>query len=452
MKLAFKHQFILAPLVVVVLLVCLVGYALFELANISRKNEVTRYWELLTDDVQSVIVAANRLNNVIGEMSKGGDAHQDEQFFSYLEQARIVSGILLEPFFLEQIPSELRANIKAREKILRAPERSNPAELGQFLSQLLPMLEYQSKIFAAQRRTDFIDSHRTLIEINSRMSTSLIAGLLICIFLAATLALWGLSINRKRLKNMSERALAACSFKASEIPDPDKSRDELDALEQCLVNMTQRLLHVVSVENVLHGVENERRRIAMDMHDGVLADLTAINRKLDAGTATAEEIESLRKDVNGVINQLREIIDDLHPQVLETLGLEAALNSFLNRHRIFEEFENVHFDFDEKIENTLTLEQKINIFRIITEAVNNVIKHARCDRFEVSFRLVTTMLHITVEDNGIGMSEQSNPAGHGSANILERARLLGADVQWRTSRFATGTCFELKLLVAKAES
>ena len=448
MKLPFRYQFILAPFVIVVLLACLVAYTLFELANINHENEVTRQWELVTDRIQTSITGAIRLNKVIDELSSAKDIEQDEQFFSYLEQTRIVSDSLLDPTLLGQVSAGLRQQIKDSEQLLREPERVKPEVVSLSLNNLLPALEYQYKIFAAQRRTTFIDNHRQLVTISSRMTTALLTGLIFCIVLAAGLALWGLSVNRRRLNNLSQRAHAVCSGDNAPLAAPESALDELDDLEICLANMTTRLLNVVSVENVLHGVEHERRRIAMDMHDGVLADLTAINRRLDSlniNVMNTDEIKTLRADVDDIISHLRCTIDDLHPQVLETLGLESALHSFLNRHSTATGFPQVHFEYDEKIENALLMEQKINLFRIVTEAINNVIKHAHCDRFEVGLRLVAQQLIVTVEDNGVGMPEKYNASGHGCANISERARLIGATVQWRASRFASGTCFELTL-------
>jgi signal transduction histidine kinase len=448
MKLPFRYQFNLAPFTIVALLACLVAYTLFELSTISQNNEVNRQWEILTDRIQTAIASANRLNSVIAELSSSQDIQQDEHFFNFLEQTGILSDSLLDPVLLEQIPPELRLKIKDSEQLLREPERTDPTVISDSITALLPTLEYQYKIFAAQRRTAFIDNHKKLVIISSRMTTILLSGLILCIVLASGLAFWGLTVTRRRLKHLTHRAHAISVGDNLPLPAPATARDELDDLEMFLTNMTSRLLNVVSMENVLHGAENERRRIAMDMHDGVLADLTAINRRLDSlitNSITQNHIKSLRADVDDIINHLRCTIDDLHPQVLETLGLEAALQSYLDRHSMIAGFPNYHFEFDKSVEEFLPMDRKINLFRIITEAINNVIKHAHCDRFEVCLRIAPQQLLVTVEDNGVGMAENTKTSGHGCANIAERAHLVGATVQWRASRFTSGTCFELIL-------
>lgn len=438
MKLPFRYQFILAPSITVILLACLVAYTSYELSRIYDENEATVYWEIVNDNAQTAITSINTLNNTVNKLSGTQSPQQDDNFFSYLEQSQILSDNLYDQNLLEQIPEELRQRILGVEKGLREPENTEPAKLLSSINQFLPDLEYQAKIIAAQRRTAYIDNHHKLLDIIARLTTVQISALLICIIVATLLALWGLFTIRQRFNRLQSRAQLVCSSSNLDSSTHVKSGDELDNLENCLVNMTDKLLNAVSVENVLRGVENERRRIAMDMHDGVLADLTGINRQLD-------DDSSIRKDINEVINNLRRTIDDLHPQVLEILGLNAALNSWLERQSKASGFPQHHYDFEDAIEQSINLEQKINLFRIITEAITNVAKHAHADRLELVLRINDNQLILSVEDNGVGMPSELKANSHGIANINERARLLSANAKWNTSRFSRGTCFELTL-------
>lgn len=453
MKLPFRYQFILAPFTIVLLLAGLVAYTLIELSNINHEHEITRQWAIVTDRIQTAISTAVRLKQVIDGLLTTQDVQEDDHFFDYLEQTGILAGTLSDPLLLGHFPVDLRQKIARNELLLHEPERVNPNAISKFITDLLPDFEYQYKIIAAQRRTASIDNHLKLLALSTRMTTVLLTSLIVCIALATGLALWGLYVIRRRLKLLTTRSLALCEGGFTQVPEPTTSRDELDDLEIYLIKMTSRLLSTVSVENVLRGAENERRRIAMDMHDGVLADLTAVNRRLDKFEPgySKNEIVALRRDVDDIINDLRCTIDDLHPQVLETLGLESALDSFLARRKVEIGFPHFHFEFDKRIEVALTIDHKINVFRIITEAINNVIKHAHCHRFEVCARVISPRLILTVEDDGVGYPEKKSAAGHGCSNMTERARLMGATVQWRVSRFATGTCFELSLALEQLE-
>jgi len=442
MKLPFRYQFILAPLITVIFLAGLVAYTSYELSRIYNENQTTVYWEIVNDNAQTAIATISKLNTTVNKLGKEQSAQQDDNFFSYLEQSQILSDNLYDQNLLDKVPPELRQRILAIEKDLREPEKADPAKVRLAVNQFLPDLEYQAKIIAAQRRSAYIDNHHKLLEIISRLTTAQISALLICIVIATLLALWGLIVIRKRFTNLRNRAQLVC--KGRSLNDSTvKRNDELDDLEGCLVNMTDKLLKTVSVENVLRGVEKERRRIAMDMHDGVLADLTGIHRQLDNGSTMQTEIDV-------IINDLRRTIDDLHPQVLEILGLNAALSSWLERQNTTIHFPQYHYDFEERIEQAINLEQKINLFRIITEAITNVAKHAHADRLELILRTNAKKFILTIEDNGVGMPDKISPDSHGIANINERARLLNANIIWKHSRFARGTCLELDLTLAES--
>jgi len=448
MKLPFRYQFTLAPFIVVAILAVLVAYTLFEISNINANNEAMRQWQILGDRMQTTISTATLVTQLSQEMSLATDIQQDDRFLNYLEQIWILADNLLDQNLLSQLPSELRARIKSGEHFLREPEQVSPVVIDNYLRELLPPMEYQYKIFVAQRRSATIDNHQKLVVISSRLTNVLLFLLILCIVLAMGLTFWGLRVTRKRIEMLSARAQSVCTDDQPASPKAFSSRDEIDDLDICLANMTARLLQVVGVENVLRGVESERRRMAMDMHDGVLADLTAINRRLDSLNHREMPpmlLKELRTEVDDVIQNLRGTIDDLHPQVLETLGLEAALRSYLTRHGSIAGFPDYQFGFEPDIDLKLAMEHKINLFRIISEAINNILKHAHADRIEVDLRFSDQQLVVTVEDNGVGIPSQFSNSGHGFANISERARLIGAMVHWRRSRFSSGTCFELNL-------
>jgi len=455
MILPFRYQFILAPSIVVVLLACLVAYTLFELSKIYDENEATKNWEILTDRIQIAIAGAHRLNNTIDELASIQDLQQDDNFFDYLEQTSIVADSLSNPVLLAQLSPELRQQVIRNQQLLQEPERADPRAIRGHLRELLPALEYQYTIFAAQRRSAFIANHRQLVAISSRMTVVLLAGLMSCIVMASGLAIWGLTVTRQRLNRLTQQAHSVCVGDRLGSPAPKMARDELDNLEMFITDMTTRLTNVVSMEHVLSGIEAERRRIAMDMHDGALADLTALNRQLadvDIGSSGVSQSGGLCAHVDDIITNLRRTIDDLHPQVLETLGLESAVQSFLMRHKVVAGYPGCHFEFSPVLESMLPMGHKLNLFRITSEAINNIIKHAHCDRFEVCFRVVTNKLIVTVEDNGVGVRGDMKTTGHGYVNIYQRAHLIGASVQWRASRFTSGTCFELTLSLAQLKT
>ena len=449
MRLPFRTQFLLAPAVIILLLTGLVGYLLFELPNIRRENELTKQWELVTDRVQVLIAVATHLDKLAQDMSVGTTAQRDQLMLEYIEQAQIYLENIQLPELLERTPGDIRSIIAMSAERLREPERVNPNLAHATLAQLIPALTSLYNEFLSQRRMAYIDYHKHLIVIIPRLIGASLTVLVLCIALGVGLAIWGLRVTRQRLNTLTQRAPTLGADELNRVPPSPGTKDEIDRLDQCLTIMTQHRVAAVAVEKMLQGVEDERRRIAMDMHDGVLADLTTLARTLDhAGNAQALSVSELRGNIAQLGDSIRLVIDDLHPQALDILGLEAALRSYLQGHGSVDGPAH-HFEFDPAVEPALAPAQKINLFRIATEAIHNVIRHAQCSRYEVSIRLVAQRLQLTVEDNGVGMPrvqpEHPVQAGHGCLNITQRARVIGAQATWVASRFSTGTRFELSL-------
>lgn len=450
MQLPFRSQYLLAPTAIILLLSGLVAYTLFELPQIHRENEVTRQWEQATDRVQVLIAAANRLDRLAQGMGTPGK--RDELLFDYIEQAQIYLDTVQNPDLLARAPEETRAMMQHSAAVLRDAEHVEPGVAHGALSALIPRLEQLYNGFLSQRRIAYMDYHRKLSVIISRLITASLAVLGLCIVLGVGLAVWGLRSTRRRLNALTQRAIKVCAGDLTAISSPRQASDELGRLDQCLAQMTQRLINVVAVEKMLQGAEEERRRIAMDMHDGILADLTSLSRALDRVAVDGSMLSAaeLRTRIAELAESIRRVIDDLHPQSLEILGLEAALRSYLQRHGDGPRLPAYQFEFDPQVETALQPPQKIQLFRIVAEAIHNVLRHAQCTRYEVSLRMLDGRIVCTVEDNGIGMEAGGAARGHGCLNIAERARVIGARAAWGASRFSSGTRFELGLELGAA--
>ena len=217
--------------------------------------------------------------------------------------------------------------------------------------------------------------------------------------------------------------------------------------------MTQRLVQVVGTEKLLEGAEEERRRIAMDLHDQSLSDLSTILRGLQnlgedqVDPAVHEKTKSLEQDLERAITNLRDIMNNLHPQTLDILGLGAALEAHLEQHCSSDELPEYHLYIDPVVnELDLGRVRQLTLYRIAIEAIQNVIKHAAATRYEVNLEMREKTLVLSVEDNGKGILNQNHSnSGRGLNNIRERARAISAAVDWKPSRFSSGTRFELTL-------
>jgi signal transduction histidine kinase len=217
--------------------------------------------------------------------------------------------------------------------------------------------------------------------------------------------------------------------------------------------MTDQLIRVVAAEKLLEGAEEERRRIAMDIHDQTLSDLASVRRSLEQlgsnnGCGTA--VKPIETDLQRAIANLRIVMDDLHPQTLDILGLPAAIEAHLQRLGEHEAFPEFHFLTGTGIvELPLSRLAKVTLYRIAVEAIHNVQRHASASVLEVGLERRGSMLILAVEDNGRGFDFNpripGSEGGRGLHNIRERARAIGAQVAWGPARFSSGTRFELKL-------
>jgi len=185
------------------------------------------------------------------------------------------------------------------------------------------------------------------------------------------------------------------------------------------------------------AVAAERNRIARDLHDETGQSLTAIGMGL-RGLAnetdskkrlvTLTQLQSLTSDS---IRELQRIISDLRPAHLDDLGLSATLRWYASR---VHELTSLHVRVDiEGDEPALDDAVKITIFRIMQEALNNVIKHAQATTVNVKIHYLQKEVRIHVFDNGVGfeMKAVQNRIGRvslGLAGMEERAALLGGGV------------------------
>ncbi|MEO6166245.1 MAG: sensor histidine kinase [Chitinophagales bacterium] len=204
---------------------------------------------------------------------------------------------------------------------------------------------------------------------------------------------------------------------------------------------------------IVETQENERDRIAMDMHDELGPLLSAV--KLQVGSlkstvpvemnSTLIETEDLLDDA---IGEIRQIIRDLVPRNIDQKGLHGVLND-LKVH--FETFAAVKVQLVFKSpEQRFSLQSEINIYRIIQEIVNNAAKHAQSEEVTISLNGNEDRLKIEVADAGKGFDTSLISAGSGLKNIETRIKLNDGEYQVK-SEPGKGThyliSFEKKKLV-----
>jgi len=203
---------------------------------------------------------------------------------------------------------------------------------------------------------------------------------------------------------------------------------------------------------ILEGQEEERKRIAMDIHDGIGQMLTSLKFQIESidlknGMQAEKKIGEIGQMIRDVIKEVRKVTFDLKPTVLGDYGLQAGLNVFITE---IGKLTNtplsleVHGDgvrLPQKIEN--------NIFRIIQEAINNAIRHAGASRIAVELRATPAHLRIAVRDDGTGISPDQKRQGAGIGNMRTRARLISARFEVMRNKDGDGTSVEVSLPISQ---
>lgn len=205
---------------------------------------------------------------------------------------------------------------------------------------------------------------------------------------------------------------------------------------------------------ILEGQEEERKRLAMDIHDGIGQMLTSLKFQIESidvkkpADAMQVKFQEIQQLITQVIKEVRRVTFNLKPTVLSDYGLPAALNVFVKE---IAKLSDVGLTYSAEGDTTLRLSQKIenNIFRIIQEAINNAIKYSGASKIEVSLRQSENFVIIAVQDNGKGFDEKlvekrsvNIESGRGFFNMYERTEYVNGSLEVK-SALGQGTTIKL---------
>ena len=203
----------------------------------------------------------------------------------------------------------------------------------------------------------------------------------------------------------------------------------------------------VRIAAEINTLENERKRIADDLHDELGPLLSAIKLQINHlepvdETETAV-LEKSSEQIDSIIQRFREISYDLLPNTLVRKGLIKATEEFISKLKPLHPL-NISFSY---ADFTLLPEREINLYRILQEIIHNTVKHARATSLSISIQKNNKMLLLKTKDDGIGFnySEKTQIAsGLGLLSIHSRVELLGGQLLV-TSQPGSGTEFEIEM-------
>jgi signal transduction histidine kinase len=212
----------------------------------------------------------------------------------------------------------------------------------------------------------------------------------------------------------------------------------------------------VGALHLTEELENARQTIGMDLHDQTLADLSRILRGLKRLSSQAglrgAELEPLREDVEHCVRELRVIIDNAKPSVLQLFGFGQAVEALLER-SVRSSSSRLQYELHD--EGTSHLDRlkpnvQIGLYRIVQEAINNSVRHADATRITVTIGQLNGRDLIVIEDNGTGLPTLRGRRMGGLDNIRTRASLMRADLRTKPGADAHGTRLEILLAAEEA--
>jgi signal transduction histidine kinase len=213
-------------------------------------------------------------------------------------------------------------------------------------------------------------------------------------------------------------------------------------------------------ENIA-ATERERGRWARELHDESLQSLASLRVLLSTARRTnPEEVDGLLRhgieQVDTAIAEMRRLIADLRPTTLDELGLGAALEALGERLETSNEVRvemNLDLDFLEgRTDRRLEVEIEDTVYRLVQEALNNVVQHAEAEAVRVDVSEDDEWLRVRVQDEGKGFDPTAHAGGFGLIGMRERVSLAGGTVELQSEPGGGTTIAALLPAIHREES
>ena len=204
-------------------------------------------------------------------------------------------------------------------------------------------------------------------------------------------------------------------------------------------------LQELFTQDIINAQEQERTRLAFELHDSVGQQLMLLTRKLK--TIEDQAFENLAIDT---LANLRAISQGLYPAALERLGFTAAVEDLVN-----ELDENSEMFFTLEIEHTnllITKDKTLHLYRMLQEAINNVIKHAEAKAVFIRIEATASSIILIIKDNGKGFDYNkalNTSKSLGMKSLMERCKIISAKLEVESS-LGNGTQLTIKLPILMA--
>lgn len=242
-----------------------------------------------------------------------------------------------------------------------------------------------------------------------------------------------LELTLKRMKDTAERAEKLVS----------QVGVAMQFLSNDLSGLSEKLGNFHDMQqlglSIIRAQEEERKRVAREIHDGPAQSMANIVMRAEFCLKLLElnpsmvsgELISLQQVVRQSLQEVRKIIFDLRPMVLDDLGLVPAIKRYVEeyKNRYDLQVELVFFGQERRFDTSL----EVAVFRIIQEALNNITKHANARHVIIKIELLSVRINVYIKDNGCGFETNSlkpgnSGSGYGLMGMRERVQLLKGSI------------------------
>ncbi len=193
----------------------------------------------------------------------------------------------------------------------------------------------------------------------------------------------------------------------------------------------------------IEASEAERRRWARELHDETLQDLASLKmilssaRRSDDPASVGRILEQAIQQLTLGIASLRQLITDLRPPILDEAGVQPALEHLVERLRLVTDLDvrmNIELAY-ETGRRSFRLSSVVEdaLYRVVQEALNNVVKHAGASRVDVDIVEAGECIDVRIADDGAGLGDQRDTKGFGLIGMRERIELIGGSIEIRSS-------------------
>jgi len=286
---------------------------------------------------------------------------------------------------------------------------------------------------------------------NPLLNTTQLAPLvLVPVLIFALVALWfGARQIIQPLQSLEARAADLAWGNYQAIEESVGGIEEIGRLQRTLVHLAHK---IQSAQNSLHsyigaitqGQEEERRRLARELHDDTIQNIIALNQRIQIAQLsieddkTAEQISEIQDMTEETIRDLRRITQALRPLYLEDLGLVTSLNMLAKetgQSSGMPVFFNLYGD-----EQRLSPEIEIALYRMVQEGLFNIVKHSHAKIGFLEMHFSQDEVKLIINDDGLGFVVPESPgefapSGHfGLLGLYERADLIGANLGIHSSQ------------------